>query len=140
MDGQNWQDIDKDWKFYYDEGESYLKTCKKLSIKKGPFNNEFLYHLAVLAGERLALGLLLSYGHIPAATSLSGMLQEGGDFYSFDKSLLEGTRLINKFQNFCALDVERLTVPNDEEIIKIVEYIEEIENFCEQNLNKEVLA
>lgn len=139
MDVKHWQDEQKDWKTYYDEGKSYLKTCQKLIIKRGAFDNEFIYHLAVLAGERLALGLLLSYDWIPSSTSLSGMLQEGRDLYTFDKSLLEGARLINKFQNFCALDVAPLTVPEDEELEKIVKYIEQVDTFCDANLNQKVV-
>ncbi len=139
MDVKHWQDEEKDWNFYYNEGKSYLGTCQRLIINRGAFDNEFIYHLAVLAGERLALGLLLSYDWIPSSTSLSGMLQEGRDFYTFDKSLLEGARLINKFQNFCALDVAPLTVPENEELEKIVKYIEKVEVFCDANLNKKAV-
>ncbi len=140
MDVKHWQDSEKDWKFYYDEGISYLNTCKKLIIKRGSFDNEFIYNLAVLAGERLALGLLLSYDYIPSATSLSGMLQEGKEFYTLDDELLKGARFINKFQFFCSLEVVPLTVPNDEELSSIVNYIQTIYDFSEQNLNEKVVV
>ena len=136
---KNWQDEEKDWSFYYAEGESYLKTCKGLVGNKKKFDNEFLYHLAVLAGERLILGLLMSYDYIPAATSLTGMVIEGKSFYKYNDELLKGGRLINKFQNFCSLDVVALTVPNDEEMFKIVDYINSLYVFSKENLNKEVL-
>lgn len=138
--GKFWQDTEKDWKFYFDEGKSYLATCKKLIQKKGCFDNEFIYNLSVLAGERLALGLLLSYNHIPSATSLSGILQEGKGFYELDTELLNGARFINKFQFFCSLEVVPLTVPNDEELTQIVNYINTLEEFCTSKLNNEVVA
>lgn len=137
---KNWQDVDKTWDFYYREGESYLKTCQSLLKDKKTFDNEFIYNLAVLAGERLVLGLLLSYNYIPSATSLSGMIQEGKQFYKYDESLLTGARFINKFQFFCSLEVVPLTVPNDEEISKLVGYMEDIEVFSRNNLNKEVIS
>jgi len=139
MDVKHWQDTEKDWNFYYKEGKSYLNTCKKLIKKRGVFDNEFIYNLSVLAGERLVLGLLLSYDYIPAATSLSGMLQEGKSFYSLQDDLLKGARFINKFQFFCSLEVVPLTVPKDDELEKIVDYIQIVETFCEENLNKEAV-
>lgn len=132
------QDVVKDWKFYYDEGKSFLSTCSKLTQRKGLFNNEFIYNLAVLAGERIALGLLLSYNYIPSATSLSGMLQEGKSMYDLDESLLKGARFINKFQFFCSLEVVPLTVPNDQELNQIVDYVQSIDQFALANLNKDV--
>lgn len=134
-----WQDQEKTWDFYYKEGLSYLKTCKGLLNNKKTFDNEFIYNLAVLAGERLALGLLLSYDYIPSATSLSGMIQEGKEFYEYDESLLTGARFINRFQFFCSLEVVPLTVPNDEEIERLVGYMEDIRVFADKNLNKELV-
>lgn len=133
------QDVVKDWKFYYEEGKSFLSTCIKLTQKKGLFDNEFIYNLAVLSGERIALGLLLSYNYLPSATSLSGMLQEGKSLYQLDESLLKGARFINKFQFFCSLDVVPLTVPNDEELNQIVDYVRSIDQFAQANLNANVL-
>ncbi len=135
----HWQDQEKDWKFYYDEGKSYLNTCKKLIVNRGPFDNEFLYNLSVLAGERLVLGLLLSYDYIPASTSLSGMLQEGKDYYTLNDELKEGSRFLNKFQTFCSLEVVPFVAPKDEEMTKIVDFIKVIEVFCDANLNKEAV-
>ncbi|WP_066627674.1 hypothetical protein [Labilibacter marinus] len=135
-----WQDVDKDWKFYYDEGKSYFNTCQKLIKKRGSFDNEFIYNLSVLAGERLALGMLLSYDYIPAATSLSGMLREGEEHYKLDAEILQGARFLNKFQTFCSLEVIPFTPPNDSELEKIVDYIGIIEGFCDQNINKAVPA
>ncbi len=133
----HWQDQDKDWKFYYDEGKSYLKTCKKLIVNRGPFDNEFLYNLSILAGERLVLGMLLSYDYIPASTSLAGMLQEGKEYYTLKDEVIEGNRFLNKFQTFCSLEVVPFTAPKDEEMKKIVDYIIKIDEFCDENLNKE---
>lgn len=135
-----WQDTEKNWKFYFEEGKSFLTTCNKLLQKRGPFDNEFIYNLSVMAGERLALGLLLSYNYIPSATSLSGILQEGKEFYELDTELLKGARYINKFQFFCSLEVVPLTIPNDEELNQIVNYINTIKEFCASKLNKEVVA
>ncbi len=134
----HWQDQDKDWKFYYEEGKSYLNTCKKLIINRGSFDNEFLYNLSVLAGERLVLGMLLSYDYIPASTSLSGMLQEGKDYYTLNDNLLKGSRFLNKFQTFCSLEVVPFVAPQDDEMTQIVDYIIAIETFCDANLNKEL--
>ncbi len=134
-----WQDEEKTWDFYYKEGLSYLKTCKSISVNKKKFDNEFIYNLAVLAGERLVLGLLLSYDYIPSATSLSGMIQEGKEFYEYDDSILEGARFVNKFQFFCSLEVVPLKVPNDEEILKLVGYMETIQAFTDKNLNKKLV-
>ena len=133
-----WFDVEKDWKFYYDEGKSYLNTCNKLIVKRGPFDNEFIYNLSVLAGERLALGMLMSYDHIPASTSLSGMLQEGNEFYELSDEIKEGARFLNKFQTFCSLEVIPFTPPTDEELESIVTFIDKIGEFCESNLNKAV--
>lgn len=138
MDVKHWQDIKKDWKFYFNEGKSYLDTCKKLIIKRGTFDNEFLYNLSILAGERLVLGTLLSYDYIPSSTSLAGMLNEGKSFYELNEELSKGSRLINKFQQFCSLEVVTLTVPDDTELEKIINYMVAIESFCDNNLNKEM--
>ncbi|MGQ1786728.1 MULTISPECIES: hypothetical protein [unclassified Saccharicrinis] len=133
-----WQDAEKDWKFYFDEGKSYLNTCEKLIVNRGPFDNEFLYNLAVLAGERLALGMLLSYDYIPASTSLSGMLQEGNEFYELSEDITKGARFMNKFQTFCSLEVVPFTPPTDEELESIVNFISKVGRFCTNNLNKTV--
>ncbi len=137
---KHWQDEEKDWKFYFDEGKSYLNTCNKLIKKRGPFDNEFVYNLSVLAGERLALGMMLSHDYIPASTSLSGMLQEGKEFYKLSDDVLKGARFLNKFQTFCSLEVIPFTPPNDEELEQIVSYINIVDDFCSNNLCKEVLA
>jgi len=133
-----WQDQEKDWKFYFDEGKSYLKTCNKLINKKGVFDNEFIYNLAVLAGERITLGMLLSYNYIPASTSLSGMLKEGKELYPLATELIVGARIINRFQAFCSLDVVPLTAPKDDELIEVVKYINSVDAFCSEHLNQEV--
>ncbi len=136
----HWQDQEKDWKFYYDEGKSYINTCNKLIVDRGPFDNEFLYNLAVLAGERLVLGMLLSYDYIPASTSLSGMLQEGKEYYTLNDEIKEGNRFLNKFQTFCSLEVVPFTPPEDKEMEKIISFIGVIEEFCDKNLNKQAVA
>ena len=133
-----WQDKQKDWKYYFDEGKSYLNTCNKLLVKRRHFDNEFIYNLSVLAGERLALGMLLSYNYIPAATSLSGMLQEGKEYYMLSEEIMQGARFLNKFQTFCSLEVIPFTPPSDKELEDIVNYIGQIGQFCENNLNKSV--
>ncbi len=138
MEIRHWQDQEKDWKFYYDEGKSYLNTCNRLIKNKGIFDNEFIYNLAVLAGERLALGMLLSYDYIPASTSLTGMLKEGQDLYPLAKELIAGARIVNRFQVFCSLDVVPVTVPNDEELVEVVKYINQVDVFCEAHLNSEI--
>ncbi len=138
MEIKHWQDQEKDWKFYYDEGKSFLKTCNRLMNKKGIFDNEFIYNLAVLAGERLALGMLLSYDYIPASTSLTGMLQEGQELYPLAKELIAGARIINRFQAFCSLDVVPLKVPNDEELVEVMNYINAVDKFCAEHLNSQI--
>ncbi|GAF03195.1 hypothetical protein [Saccharicrinis fermentans] len=135
-----WQDVRKDWQFYFDEGKSYLNTCKKLIVNPKSFDNEFIYNLAVLAGERLVLGMLLSYDYIPSSTSLSGMLQEGKEFYQLDEDILEGARFLNKFQTFCSLEVIPFTPPDQQELESIVKYIVLIAQFSTNNLNKLVTA
>lgn len=138
MELKHWQDVEKDWKFYFDEGKSYFDTCQKLSVKKGVFDNEFIFNLSVLAGERLLLGLLLSYDYIPSSTSLGGMLQEGKSLFKLNDELLEGAQYIYSFQAFCSLDVAPLTVPNDEELTSIINYIRKIAAFSEENISKKV--
>lgn len=135
-----WQDQEKDWKFYFDEGKSYLNTCNKLINKKGVFDNEFIYNLAVLAGERLTLGMLLSYNYIPASTSLAGMLKEGKELYPLAPELIVGARIINRFQAFCSLDVVPLTAPKDDELVEVVEYINLVDAFCTQYIKQEVIV
>ena len=134
MASKFWFDQEKDWKFYYDEGKSYLKTCKKLLIKRGPFDNEFIYNLSILAGERLVLGTLLSYDYIPASSSLLGMLKEAEEKFTVDNNLFDGAKYIYKFQPFCSLEVEDFKIPDDSEIKKVVDYFLSIENLCEKNL------
>lgn len=139
MDAKHWQDIEKDWKFYFDEGKSYLDTCKKLIMNKASFDNEFIYNLSILGGERLVLGTLLSYNYIPSSSSLSGMLEEGKSYYDLKKELLEGASYLNQFQQFCSLEVVPLIVPNDKELKTIIEYMTTVEIFCDKNINTEAV-
>ena len=67
------------------------------------------------------------------------MIQEGKEFYEYDDSILEGARFVNKFQFFCSLEVVPLKVPNDEEILKLVGYMETIQAFTDKNLNKKLV-
>lgn len=123
----------EEWKKYYDEAASYSKAAF------GAFNNKRLgnhvvYNLIGLAIENYLTALCMKLDIMPEHSSIGSMLHLLKKQIEIPDTFSAESRFINKFMNFCSLEVLETPEPNDSDLVRMLSFTEEIKNFTEENL------
>ena len=118
-----------EWSVYFDEGMAYYKTIKGARAKGRNFGNAVFYNLIGLSLESLLTALIMKEDDLPEHSSIGSMLRMLKDSYEVPESFKEETRFYNRFSNFCSLDAKALPDPNNDEISRMVNFLEEVKNW-----------
>ena len=123
----------EEWKKYYDEAASYSKAAFGAFNKKR-LGGHVIYNLIGLAIENYLTALCMKLDVLPEHSSISSMLHllkkqiEVPDTFSVE------ARFINKFMNFCSLEVLDTPEPGTSDLVRMLSFTEDIKNFTEEFL------
>ena len=123
----------ENWEKYYDEASSYSKAAF------GAFNNsrlgsQVVYNLIGLAIENYLTAVCMKLGIMPEHSSIGGMLRQLGKEMEIPNSFNVESRFINKFMNFCSLEVFEPKDPSRADLVRMLSFTDDLCNFCEQHL------
>lgn len=119
--------MEKKWDFYYSEGCGFYKTAIKSYSGEGKsFNNELLYNIVSMSMERFLISLLLFNNKMPLSETISGLIRELKDVVEWPAEFVTEVRWMNKFLHLCSLDPTPMKIPNDEEMLRIMNIAKEV--------------
>jgi len=121
------------WKKYYDEASSYSKAAFG-AINKKRLGNHVVYNLVGLAIENYLTALCMKLRIMPEHSSIGSMLHQLKKQIEVPDSFLVEARFINKFMNFCSLEVLETPEPKNSDLVKMLSFTEVVKIFIEENL------
>lgn len=120
-----------EWKSYYTEAADYYKVAKGASQKK-TLGNLVIYNVVAMSIENYMTCLLMKTGFIPEHASISGMFREIKKLYhEMPDQFHAEVRFMNRFMNFCSLEVSPAIVPTDSEITRMVIFVTLLKEWIE---------
>ena len=122
-----------DWEKIYNESCSYIKTANG-AMKTKRLGNTVVYNLVSLAVENLLTALLMRDSMLPEHSSIGSMLRELKKTYDVPDSFFESSRLLNKYMNFCSLEVMPTLVPSDGDIEKMCFFMNDLKIWIDNQL------
>lgn len=123
-----------DWKSYYTEGTDYYNAAIGASQKK-TLGNLVIYNVVSMSVENYMTCLLMKTGIIPEHSSISGMFRELKKLYDVPEVFQPEIRFLNRFMNFCSLEVAPVIIPDDEEVTRMIQFISSLKDWVEGCLN-----
>lgn len=123
-----------DWKSYYTEGTDYYNAAIGASQKK-TLGNLVIYNVVSMSVENYMTCLLMKTGIIPEHSSISGMFRELKKLYDVPEIFQPEIRFLNRFMNFCSLEVAPVIIPDDEEVTRMIQFISSLKDWVEGCLN-----
>lgn len=119
--------MEKKWDFYYEEGLGFYDTAANSFNGKGKqFNNELLFNIISMSMERLLVSLLLFHNKMPLSETVSGLIRELENLVDWPDEFRKKVRLLNRFVYLCSLDPTPMKIPNNEEMIEVMNIAEEV--------------
>ncbi len=125
------------WKKYYDEAASYSKAAFGAFNKK-KLGNYVVYNLIGLAIENYLTAICMKMDMMPEHSSIGSMLHLLRKQMEVPDSFTAEARFINKFMNFCSLEVLETPEPRVSDLVRMLSFTEDVKNFCERNLGADV--
>ena len=110
-----------EWESYYLEAADYYKAALGAS-KKRTLGNLVIYNVVAMSIENYMTSILMKSGFIPEHSSISSMYRELKKSHNAPEEFHAEVRFINRFMNFCSLEVTPVIVPTDEEIRRMVSF------------------
>lgn len=111
--------MEKDWKFYYNEGVQYLQTANGWHAKGKKFNNELKFNMLSISMERMLVGLLLFNKEMPYSETVTGLVREAKPFVNWSEKFIKEVKKLNKYMFLCSLDPDSSKAPNDSELEEV---------------------
>lgn len=121
------------WKKYYDEASSYSKAAFG-AFNKSRLGSQVVYNLISMAIENYLTALCMSKNMMPEHSSIDGMLEQLGNQMNIPDSFVVEAGFINKFMNFCSLEVFEPMDPSRPDLVRMLSFTDDIKQFCEKNL------
>ena len=123
----------ENWKKYYDEASSYSKAAF------GAFNNKRLgnhvvYNLIGLSLENYLTALCMNVNVMPEHSSIGSMLRLLKKHMEVPESFILESRFVNKFMNFCSLDIMETPEPSNSDLVRMLSFTDDVKNFSEEIL------
>ena len=122
------------WKVYYEEGLAYSKTVVGAKAKGKKLGNAVMYNLIGLSLEGMLTALIMKEDDLPEHSSVGSMLRLLRSTYEVPESFKDEVRFFNRFSNLCALYDAVLPDPNDDEIDRMIVFMENVKAWVNQNL------
>ena len=123
----------EDWKKYYDEASSYSNAAFGAFNKKR-LGNHVVYNLIGLAIENYLTSLCIKLDIMPEHSSIGSMLHLLKKQIEVPGNFSVESRFINKFMNFCSLEVLDTPEPKDPDLVRMLSFTEDIKIFTEEFL------
>ena len=124
----------EDWKKYYDEAASYSKAAFGAFNKKR-LGNHVVYNLIGLSIENYLTALCMKRNIMPEHSSIGSMLHLLKKEVEVPEAFSVESRFINKFMNFCSLEVLETPEPKDADLVRMLSFIVDIKSFSERLLD-----
>ena len=123
----------EDWKRYYDEAESYSKAAFGAFNKK-KLGGHVVYNLIGLAIENYLTAICMKFNVLPEHSSIGSMLHMLKKQIEIPENFAPEARFINKFMNFCSLEIMDMPEPGISDLVRMLSFTEDIKNFAEEIL------
>jgi len=123
----------EDWKKYYDEAESYAKGALG-AFNKSKLGSQVVYNLIGLAIENYLTALCISRSMMPEHSSIGGMIRQLGKETEIPVNFVVEARFINKFMNFCSLEVFEPRDPSHTDLLRMLRFVNDVKQFCNESL------
>ncbi|MFR9602637.1 MAG: hypothetical protein SNG02_02065 [Rikenellaceae bacterium] len=120
-------------------GVNYLKSAKAtLCAESRRFDNDLLYNIISMSFEQFMVGLLAHHDWI-ASSHIPMMLYREAE--GFEPEMRENIKqtaiLIGSFEGICSIDDFGYKTPTDDELKRMVEGLEELQEFILQRVSLE---
>lgn len=122
-----------EWKSYYNEAADYYKTAVGASQKK-TLGNLVVYNLVAMSIENYMTSILMKAGFIPEHSSISSMYRELKKNHQAPEEFHPEVRFMNRFMNFCSLEVMPVIVPTDEDIVRMIGFASSLKEWTSTRL------
>jgi len=126
----------EEWNKYYDEANSYSKAAFGAFNKK-KLGNHVIYNLIGLSIESYLTALCMNLNIMPEHSSIGSMLSLLKKQIQVPDGFSIESRFMNKFMNFCSLEVLETPEPNNSELVRMLSFMDDIRNFTTENLGVE---
>ena len=119
----------EDWLRYYNEANSYAKAAFG-SYKNSRLGNQVVYNLIGLSLENYLTALCMKLDVLPVHSSIGSMLSLLGRKMPVPEKFKEESRFINRFMNFCSLEIFEPKEPTKEDLERMLIFTTDIHKFC----------
>lgn len=123
----------ENWEKYHDEANSYAKTAVG-AFKKEKFGSQVVYNVLSMAVENYLTALCVSRGEMPEHEGISYMLRQVGKNIQIPEAFFQEARFMNRFMNFCSLEVFEPKDPSRTELERMLSFTADLKQFCEKEL------
>lgn len=125
-----------EWESYYLEATDYYKAALGAS-GKNTLGNLVIYNVVAMSIENFMTSVLMKSGFIPEHSSISSMYRELKKNHNAPEEFHAEVRFMNRFMNFCSLEVTPVIVPTDEEIKRMVNFATSLKEWTSDYLEVE---
>ena len=126
-------EVMEDWKKYYDEAESYSRAAFG-AFKKKKLGGHLVYNFIGLAIENYLTAICMKFDMMPEHSSNGSMLHLLKKQMEIPETFATEARYINKFMNFCSLDIVDTTEPKPSDLVRMLSFTEDVKNLAEKTL------
>ncbi|WP_321371296.1 hypothetical protein [uncultured Draconibacterium sp.] len=123
------------WTKYMDEADSYAKAAVG-SFNKEKLGSLVIYNVLSMAIENYLTALCISSGEMPEHEGISYMLRQVGKNIEIPEPFHQEARFMNRFMNYCSLEVQEQKEPTHEELARMLGFMGDLKSFCEGILLK----
>nr|WP_319997811.1 hypothetical protein [uncultured Draconibacterium sp.] len=124
------------WTKYMDEADSYAKAAVG-SYKKEKLGSLVVYNVLSMAVENYLTALCVSTGELPEHSGITAILKQIGKKMEVPEEFFVEARFINRFMNFCSLEVLETLEPTREELSRMLDFTNALKEFCNARLVEE---
>jgi len=125
-----------EWESYYLEAADYYKAALGAS-EKNTLGNLVIYNVVAMSIENYMTSVLMKSGFIPEHSSISSMYRELKKNHNAPEEFHAEVRFMNRFMNFCSLEVAPVIVPTDEEIKRMLSFATSLKDWTSDYLTIE---
>jgi len=123
----------EEWEKYYNEASSYSKAAFGAFNKK-KLGAHVIYNLIGLAIENYLTALCMKFDVMPEHSSIGSMIHLLKKQVEVPESFGAESRFMNKFMNFCSLEVMETPEPKVSDLVRMLSFTEDVKSFTEENL------
>ncbi|WP_297087325.1 HEPN domain-containing protein [uncultured Draconibacterium sp.] len=124
------------WTKYFDEADRYTKAAEG-SFKKEKLGSLVVYNVLSMAVENYLTALCVSTGDMPEHSGITAMLKQIGKKMEIPEEFHAEARFINRFMNFCSLEVLETKEPTREELARMLDFTAALKEYCGAALSEE---